>query len=743
MRIFLFLLFLIFSYAPIIEAFEIEPMVTIPLSDKAIDISIMSEKGIMAAVSKESRTLYLIDIQTGLMKKYRLSDIPSGVVFNKKEDEVIIIFANGLIRFFSMKTEEFIKEINLKVYARSNEVSPGPYSIAINQNTNTLYIAQNNNLLLLDIETGGFIKEFSLPAPIISMDIDSGLGYLMVLMKDGLSVYKAETLEMIKMLQFDGSKTDISVNPSTHIGIITDSLANELIIISLEPEIAILARSNILEMPESISVEPFNNIAFASYKDGVALLKLENPLPRINSLIPSGVRAGEGNLYLSVEGERFTKDSTVRFNLKEIPTSFLSNEKLRALLFSDDLKVPGNIPVTVDNPPPGGGTSNVINFRIYTPPPVIESIWPDTIYLLEAGETVKINVRGKNFLNGSKVNLNGETLKTRFISSILLEAELNQSVIKIPGEYIILVINPFPETFTSNPSYLKVKMKKDGHEIVTGENTFTDTARDNVSKKGKGILIGRILNTDERPVQGVTVRIKNQIAITDSNGFFRLEGLPAGKQHLIIDGSTATDYSSRYPTIPFTINIEANRINEMPFTIYLHKQKNYNFKEITPDEDTILTDPEVPGFEMRIPKGVKITGWDGKPNKRVSVRTVPTDRLPVKPLPDNAYVKTIYMFYFDKIGGGIPDEPIPVKFPNDLGLLPGQKAIIWYYDESPNEGEAPNDWAIAGTGTVTPDGRYIISDPGVGIPKFCCGATGPGCPGPCPAGPGPGGGCPH
>ncbi|MBI5674455.1 MAG: RHS repeat protein [Nitrospirae bacterium] len=190
----------------------------------------------------------------------------------------------------------------------------------------------------------------------------------------------------------------------------------------------------------------------------------------------------------------------------------------------------------------------------------------------------------------------------------------------------------------------------------------------------------------------------------------------------MVHGSTVKD-GSHYPTIPLSIEIQAGAVTEMPFQIYLHRQKNYNFKDINPDEDTVLTDPEVPGFEIKIPKGIKITGWDGSPNKKVSVRTVPIDRLPVKPLPSNADVRTVYMFYFDKEGGGIPDAPIAIKSKNDLGLLPGQKAVLWYYDESPNEGEAPNDWAIAGTGTVTPDGKYIVSDPGVGIPKFCCGAT--------------------
>src|SRR5207249_150069 len=60
---------------------------------------------------------------------------------------------------------------------------------------------------------------------------------------------------------------------------------------------------------------------------------------------------------------------------------------------------------------------------------------------------------------------------------------------------------------------------------------------------------------------------------------------------------------------------------------------------------------------------------------------------------------------------------------NELGLAPGEKAALWYFDESPRKGEAPNDWRVAGTGTVSADGRTIVADPGVGIPKFCCGAA--------------------
>jgi len=102
---------------------------------------------------------------------------------------------------------------------------------------------------------------------------------------------------------------------------------------------------------------------------------------------------------------------------------------------------------------------------------------------------------------------------------------------------------------------------------------------------------------------------------------------------------------------------------------------------------------------------------------------VPADRLPVRPLPPGIQATKVYMFYFGKRGGGIPQQPVPFEAPNELGLKPGDKARLWYFDESPRKGEAPNDWRTAGTGTVSADGRTIVSDPGMGIPKFCCGAA--------------------
>jgi len=131
-------------------------------------------------------------------------------------------------------------------------------------------------------------------------------------------------------------------------------------------------------------------------------------------------------------------------------------------------------------------------------------------------------------------------------------------------------------------------------------------------------------------------------------------------------------------------------------------------------------------FQVTIPAGVQIIGWDGQPNTQVSVKAIPIDRSPLPPPPPGQSSRVVYLFYFGKVGGGLPTGNIPVDTPNDVGGLPGDKVDLYYFNEAP-DGTAPNQWEKYGTGTVSPDSTRIITDinPAIGqpygIPRFCCG----------------------
>ena len=240
--------------------------------------------------------------------------------------------------------------------------------------------------------------------------------------------------------------------------------------------------------------------------------------------------------------------------------------------------------------------------------------------------------------------------------------------------------------------------------------------------QGRTSLSGRVVDTGGSPLRNVTVSVGASSASTDESGNFLLLDPPTGTLVVLIDGFTASTGTAKYPTIPITMTIEEGISNALPYVPHFHAQKDYNFTAIDPSVTTIVEDPELLNFQLRIPAGVDIIGWDGEPNTMVSVRKVPLDALPIPPPPSSLQPKSIYMFYFGKRGGGVPTLPIPVTAPNDLGLAPGETAELWYYNESTDVSEAPNDWSLAGTGTVSEDGETISTDPGIGIPRFCCGA---------------------
>ena len=111
-----------------------------------------------------------------------------------------------------------------------------------------------------------------------------------------------------------------------------------------------------------------------------------------------------------------------------------------------------------------------------------------------------------------------------------------------------------------------------------------------------------------------------------------------------------------------------------------------------------------------------ITGWDGTAKTKITLERLSPDALPVPPPPGET--RLLYQVFFGTPMGGLPSAVLPVTVPNDQNLEPGEKAEIWYYDAAPIPGAAAA-WRLAGQGTVSADGSRVVSDPGVGISRFC------------------------
>jgi FG-GAP-like repeat/Putative Ig domain len=120
---------------------------------------------------------------------------------------------------------------------------------------------------------------------------------------------------------------------------------------------------------------------FVQLTDGVgvtaqSLLSIEitpntpsgNPVPFLNQpLVPDAVSPGGSQFTLTANGTGFLPTSTVNFNGAALATTFVSNKQLTAVVPAAEIATAATASITVVNPSPGGGSSNVVYFPVSTP----------------------------------------------------------------------------------------------------------------------------------------------------------------------------------------------------------------------------------------------------------------------------------------------------------------------------------------------------------------------------------------
>ena len=93
-----------------------------------------------------------------------------------------------------------------------------------------------------------------------------------------------------------------------------------------------------------------------------------NPVPFINDpLVPTSVAPGGAGFTLTVNGTGFVSGATIKWNGTALTTTFVSGSQLTATVPATNIATAATATITVSNPPPGGGTSNVVFFDISSP----------------------------------------------------------------------------------------------------------------------------------------------------------------------------------------------------------------------------------------------------------------------------------------------------------------------------------------------------------------------------------------
>jgi hypothetical protein len=171
-------------------------------------------------------------------------------------------------------------------------------------------------------------------------------------------------------------------------------------------------------------------------------LAIVNPVPTLTGLSPNNVVGGGTGFNLQVNGTGFNSASLIRLNGVSIPTTLVTTTQLSGVISATQSAAAVVHDVTVFNPAPAGGTSNVLQLTIVNPGPSINVLIPQSVSGGGPAQTILIN--GSNFIPTSALAAAGFQLPVTFNSptqlSVVIPPNLLESTTLLP----ILVVNGPP-----------------------------------------------------------------------------------------------------------------------------------------------------------------------------------------------------------------------------------------------------------------------------------------------------------
>ena len=237
-------------------------------------------------------------------------------------------------------------------------------------------------------------------------------------------------------------------------------------------------------------------------------VKPRNPDPRIADAAPV---AGNSSL-LQLTGSNFLSTSVARVGGQSRSTSFVNGTTLRMSLSSSDLSAAGVLAITVFNPAPGGGASNVFEYAVTEPvvsvsssPPSISSIKPRLA--TAGGPGVLLQVNGSNFRPGAVVRVNNRPRQTQFINARLVRALVSNTEMTTPGALAVTVVSQDALGGTSNSATLTIKRQSPAPQLAAIEpGAINAGGRDfQLQVLGAGFINGSVVrvNKSARPTSFV------------------------------------------------------------------------------------------------------------------------------------------------------------------------------------------------------------------------------------------------
>lgn len=253
---------------------------------------------------------------------------------------------------------------------------------------------------------------------------------------------------------------DIVINSLDNRALVICDEDRSLLLIDLNAR-AVIKTYSINKKPKAIAVNNFTNIAAVidEKTDSLTLIQLPNPIPEITSLNPDKTERKGNEVTIDIQGNKFIKSSFASLKLFtsdfSLPTSFVDNHHIQAIIPKEMLSKAGIFPITVSNPSPEGGISNSINLTINNPVPAITALEPAEAIAGTPGLT--LNIYGAGFFEDTEVYFGGIKKIPAYINNTKLQVALISEDLKTPGQYEVMAYNSPPGGGNSNKIIFTIK----------------------------------------------------------------------------------------------------------------------------------------------------------------------------------------------------------------------------------------------------------------------------------------------
>ena len=230
--------------------------------------------------------------------------------------------------------------------------------------------------------------------------------------------------------------------------------------------------------------------------------------------------------------------------------------------------------------------------------------------------------------------------------------------------------------FTFRPATTQVGIFQLTFTAAGGTTSVSETITITVPQPPPGGTTGvrgRVVNLAQTPLSNVRVTVKSSghTALSGSDGFFTIAGIPSGTQPLIVNGREAN--LGVYAIIAVAVDLIDGVLNHLNSPISLPDVDVDAEVQVSPTFNTVVTNPSLPGVELEITGG-SATNPDGTPF---------TGKLSINPVPDYGRPESRPEelrpgFAVTIQPAGIRfNPPARITFPNADGMPPGNDLNLW------------------------------------------------------------------